>query len=70
MGRSRITFLHKVIAEGAPKLLLSLVTAAQEAQELVVETFQVIPAPRITHVTRCFRKAPGGGGHFAECPLS
>ena len=34
--------LHGAMAEGAPKLLLALVTAAQEAQELVVEPFKQI----------------------------
>ena len=34
--------LHKAMTEGAPKLLRALVTAAQEAQELVVEPFRQI----------------------------
>lgn len=34
--------LHNLMAEGAPKLLLALVTAAQEAQELAVEPFRQI----------------------------
>ncbi len=34
--------LHKVMTEGAPKLLLALVTAAQEVQELIVEPFRQI----------------------------
>ena len=33
---------HKVVTEGAPKLLIALITAAQEAQELVVEPFREI----------------------------
>ena len=39
--------LHKPMAEGAPKLLLALITAAQEAQEFVVEPFRQI----LLHVT-------------------
>lgn len=34
--------LQKIMAEGAPKLLVTLVIAAQEAQELVVEPFKQI----------------------------
>ena len=34
--------LHKAVVEGAPRLLLALITAAQDAQELVVEPFKQI----------------------------
>lgn len=45
--------LHKAMVEGAPKLLLALITAAQEAQELVVEPFKQIlqQAPRMSIAT-------------------
>ena len=45
--------LHKTMVEGAPKLLLALITAAQEAQELVVEPFRQIlqQAPRMSMAT-------------------
>ena len=45
--------LHKTMTEGAPKLLLTLVTAAQEAQELVVEPFRqsLRHVPRMTSST-------------------
>ena len=42
--------LHRAMTEEAPKLLIALITAAQEVQELVVEPFKQIlrQAPRIS----------------------
>ena len=45
--------LHTAMVAGAPKLLLALVTAAQEAQELVVEPFRqiLLQAPQMSLAT-------------------
>ena len=45
--------LHKAMTEEAPKLLIALITAAQEVQELVVEPFRQIlrQIPRISSTT-------------------
>ena len=45
--------LHMAMIEGAPKLLVALVTAAQEVQELLVEPFRQIlrQAPQISFTT-------------------
>lgn len=44
---------HTAMVEGAPKLLLALITAAQEAQEFVVEPFRqiLLQAPGISFAT-------------------
>ena len=45
--------LHMAMTEGVPKLLIALITASQEAQELIVEPFKKIlrQAPRISLTT-------------------
>ena len=47
------SLLHMAMIEGAPKLLMALVTAAQEVQELVVEPFRQIlrQAPQVSLTT-------------------
>lgn len=65
MGRSAITFLHEAIAEGAPKLLLSLVTAAQETQDLNVRSPDVV-LNLISEITRANARLLEALPHYHE----